>query len=187
MQRLIQPINKMVISASFQNSNYATKFGYNHWGVDMYGENKAYCQGNGFVLAKGVDNTYGKYVVILYPDVEKYGSLVASYFHLNDYGSKIVKGNPVTKDTILGVPGDTGNAAGVHLHVEMRPYNGDIPVMISAFSTQRFTKNDKAGWFNPLQCMYRKSTNPDFQTRTFSDTIYTNSEDRNMSYGKLVI
>lgn len=181
MQRLVQPINKAVISASFNNLNYEKKFGYKHWGVDMYGEIQAWCQGDGIVAATGTDKTYGNFVVIVYPDVENFDTVVATYCHLASIGSTIVNGNFVTKDSKLGIVGKTGNATGVHLHIEMRLWEGDRKRMISPFKTQNFSKDIAAAWFNPLKCMYCKTNMPDYQTRQFADYVYVNSEDRKYS------
>lgn len=178
MQRLIQPINKATISASFGNTAYLKKFGYEHWGVDLYGELQAWCQGDGIVTATGSDATYGNFVQIVYPDVEEFGTVVATYCHLASIGANMLLGRFVNKDSKLGVVGKTGNATGIHLHLEMRLWEGDRKRMISPFKTQNFAKDTAAAWFNPLNCMYCKTNSPDNQTRTFADTTYTNSGDR---------
>ncbi len=68
---------------------------------------------------KGLD-TYGNYIKIKQEDGK-----TALYAHLK-YGSITVKkGDEITKGTVLGTMGETGNAYGKHLHLEIKNLNGN--------------------------------------------------------------
>ncbi|MDI1446363.1 M23 family metallopeptidase [Polyangium sp. 6x1] len=59
----------------------------------------------------------GKVVFVL-----GHGALLFFYAHLNDYAPGLHVGQIVSKGTLLGYVGDSGNAKGVtHLHFETRP------------------------------------------------------------------
>jgi murein DD-endopeptidase MepM/ murein hydrolase activator NlpD len=176
MQKLIQSVNNMTISASFLNSAYYKKFGFKHYGTDCYGSATIYAQGIGTVLATGTDSCYGNFVVVLYPDVECKGDIVANYFHLASIATQ--KGAAVTKDSKLGVMGKTGTyATGIHLHTEMRPHKPGQAACLSPFATSHFKKDLEAGWFNPLTISHCKSSPPDYQTYAASKNVYINEED----------
>lgn len=182
MQRLIQPLNNMIISASFKNANYEKKFGFKHWGVDAYGDSNAWFQGFGVVLAKGRDNMYGNYISVLYPDCyvldgETSRSVVANYFHFASLNNLTI-GASVTPDTKMGIIGQTGTyATGVHLHTEMRLYHEhEGAKMVSPFGSQYFKQDNTAKWFDPIDIMHRDTgTYP--QTRKIADSIYCDAND----------
>lgn len=182
MQRLIMPVNNSIVSASYKNQNYFKKFGFEHWGVDMYGSLNIYAQGYGVVINAGSDTLYGNFVQVLYLDCESsetgyLGHVVANYFHLN---SVLVKtGQRTTKDTKLGLMGKTGKyATGVHLHLEMRIYVYEKFLNLSPFGSENFIEDSTAFWFNPLSISHVKKSAPDSQTMFFSDETYTNILDR---------
>lgn len=84
-----------------------------HAGVD-YGTNEkkipAYAIENGIVSRTGFYETLGNYVYVKYPRLGKTGL----YQHLDKIS---VKNNQiVTKDTIIGYVGNTGEVTGIHLH-----------------------------------------------------------------------
>jgi murein DD-endopeptidase MepM/ murein hydrolase activator NlpD len=177
MQKLIQSVNNMTVNASFLNQEYQKKFGYEHYGMNCYGSATVYAQGIGTVLATGTDSCYGHFVVVLYPDVEDRGDIVANYFHFGSVAAS--KGMPVTKDSILGVMGKTGTyATGIQLHTEMRPHRPGQAACLSPFDTSHFKKDLDAGWFNPLTVFHCKVSVPDCQTYAISRSIYVNEEDR---------
>ena len=66
------------------------------------------------VYKTGFDKSYGNYVVVK--------SNEDKTFHWFCHLSKIliVEGKPVTRTTILGIMGSTGNSTGTHLHFEIR-------------------------------------------------------------------
>jgi murein DD-endopeptidase MepM/ murein hydrolase activator NlpD len=177
MQKLIQSVNNMTVSASFLNEPYEKKFGFKHYGMDCYGSATIYAQGIGTVLATGTDSCYGNFVVVRYEDVEDMGDIVANYFHLASIAAR--KGMAVTKDSKLGVMGKTGTyATGIHLHTEMHPYKAGQAKCLSPFATSHFKKDLKAGWFNPLTVFHCKVSPPDSQTFAATKSVYINEEDR---------
>lgn len=86
-----------------------------HTGIDLYCDNKnIYGTCNGIVYKTGYDKSYGNYVVVK--------SSEDTTFHWFCHLSKIliVEGKQVTRTTILGIMGSTGNSTGIHLHFEIR-------------------------------------------------------------------
>lgn len=181
MQQLIQPVNNMIVSASFKNTAYANKFGFEHWGFDCYGNYTVYAQGKGEIISRGNDKMYGKYICILYKDcvidLATTKDVLANYFHFDS----IFDGGPtVNKDTRIGVMGKTGlYANGVHLHTEMRVVSqNNMLKRVSPFKSEYFIRDRSSHWINPLDITACKETPPDSQRRTFADHVYTNYEDR---------
>ena len=84
-----------------------------HAGVD-YGTNDknipTYGIDNGVVVKTGFQKSLGNYVYVNYPKLN-HGAL---YQHLDSI--KVSKGEKVTKDTIIGITGATGEVTGIHLH-----------------------------------------------------------------------
>ena len=84
-----------------------------HAGVD-YGTNDknipTYGIDNGVVVKTGFQKFLGNYVYVNYPKLN-HGAL---YQHLDSI--KVSKGEKVTKDTIIGITGATGEVTGIHLH-----------------------------------------------------------------------
>ena len=124
-QRLILPINKARITAGYKNSNYAKEFGYTHYGVDMTDKDrkdyKLYASGKGTVTHAGYNKSGGNVVVIVYRDCELpiggTRDIVLRYFHLKTIKVKV--GQKVSKDTVIGLYGNTGYSSGAHLHLEV--------------------------------------------------------------------
>ncbi len=84
-----------------------------HAGVD-YGTNDknipTYGIDNGVVVKTGFQKALGNYVYVNYPKLN-HGAL---YQHLDSI--KVSKGEKVTKDTVIGITGATGEVTGIHLH-----------------------------------------------------------------------
>ena len=69
-QKLIQPINKMVVGLAYKNSFYPKVFhGFTHFGADYWGEYTVWASGNGVVLKTGYDSTFGNTVIVRYDNV----------------------------------------------------------------------------------------------------------------------
>lgn len=85
-----------------------------HTGIDLTGSNNIYATCNGTVYKTGYDNSYGNYVVVKNSEANNYHW----YCHLRTIGVKI--GQAVTRTSIIGQMGATGNVTGKHLHFEIR-------------------------------------------------------------------
>lgn len=183
MQKLILPLNKATVSASFMNSNYFRKFKFNHYGTDMFGDNLVWSCGNGVILDKGFDELYGNFCSVLYPNCEsKLGGsadLIFNFFHMASLADWKI-GKVITSDARLGIIGNTGKyTTGTHLHVECYPMTENGPY--SGFGSDHFKVNPHY-MLNPLYFLYVKSSKPDFQSIKWQGETYTNAEDRRLIY-----
>lgn len=87
-----------------------------HIGVDLVGDRDIFPIAQGVVESiNSKGKSYGNHVVIKHDD-----GLVSLYAHLSEVKVKV--GQKVCLDTLIGLMGDTGNATGVHLHLEL--HNG---------------------------------------------------------------
>lgn len=87
-----------------------------HIGVDLVGDREIFPIAEGVVESlnsKGA--SYGNHIVIKHDD-----GMISLYAHLSEV--KVKAGQKVSLDTLLGTMGATGNATGVHLHLEL--HNG---------------------------------------------------------------
>ena len=169
-QNLILPINKTRITAGYKNVNYKNQFGFNHYGSDSTSTNSdrtVWGSGVGQVLEAGFDNVLGNVVVIRYNNCQlKNGTtkdLIQRLYHLDRID--VVKGQSITKDTRVGLYGNTGKyTTGAHLHVEF-----DTDVNYPTYSPTLSSSSNiiKAGTdstLNPAQVMYVKNSAPDYQS-----------------------
>lgn len=129
MQRLILPINKCKVNAGYKSATYKKQLGFSHFGVDLVstgGSNAVYACGDGLVITAGMDGQHdkdrlGNCIVIVYKDVllpdGRQVDLACRMFHFAQLRCKA--GDKVTKDTVIGLYGNTGaNSTGAHLHIE---------------------------------------------------------------------
>ena len=127
-QRLILPMNRCIITAGYKNPLYLKQQGYEHYGLDMYGEtgqNVTAC-GDGFVFSCGYDELFGITVIIVYRDVELHDGriidLSCRMYHFSKV--EVIRGQRVKKGDLIGTAGNTGSATvngrpmGIHLHTE---------------------------------------------------------------------
>lgn len=84
-----------------------------HTGIDLTGDDTIYSSCDGIVYKTGYDKSYGNYVVV---------KSNAGKFHWFCHLSKIKckDGQKVSRITVLGIMGSTGNSTGKHLHFEIR-------------------------------------------------------------------
>lgn len=175
-QKLIQPLNKMVIGYGYKNANYPSDFhGFTHFGSDYWGDSPVYASGVGVVIATGYDSTFGNTVVVRYNNVfvHKTGEVqdvIARYYHLASI--LCTKGQQTTKDTKLGIPGNTGKFTnGVHLHMEFS-YAVDDP-----FGVPRIYDTNMLHWsrdttMDPADILFTKKTAPDYQSAKSAGWYY---------------
>lgn len=192
-QKLIQPLNKLRLTASMKNASYKSTFGSVHYGIDCADavtpfDRTVWGMGDGTILDCGMDNVFGNYLVIKYPRAynhkeKRYADLIVRLYHLNSYGN-CHPGMAITKDTKLGEYGDTGlYVSGKHLHIEVDEdtvythYTPTISGNSSKFKGSNSGANDKT-MSNPLDWMHCKTSAKDYQTYTTDGTAYINSADK---------
>lgn len=171
-QRLILPINSMRLTAGYKNANYRKQFGYSHYGIDMTDKAKSdktvWGSGNGEVTHCGWHPSGGNVVVVVYRDCEltngQVRDLAVRYYHLEKINVKV--GQKITKDSRLGLYGNTGASSGAHLHIEI-----DTDVKYPNYTPQTSKSNNvlKAGsdsTINPVTALWVKKTSPDNQSVT---------------------
>jgi len=188
-QKLIQPVNKAKLTASWKTTAYTNKFGYIHYGADMVstlGNQTVYASGDGVVVASGLDSVVGNVIAVLYLDAKNSRTgavqdIIVRYFHFDI--RKVNKWDKVTKDTVLGLYGSTGLVGtGKHLHIEV---DSDIayplysPTVLSSSLLRGRTlgANDKT-MSNPMEWLFCKTSTPDFQTYITTNDAYIREEDK---------
>ena len=85
-----------------------------HTGIDLVSDNtniSSSCDGT--VYKTGWDNSYGNYIVVKNSDGKYHW-----FCHLSKIN--VSKGNKVTRTSVIGIMGSTGNSTGRHLHFEIR-------------------------------------------------------------------
>lgn len=171
-QQLILPINEARITASYKNSNYKKQFGYTHYGIDMTDKNRrtftVWGSGIGEVIETGWSDSGGNVIVVIYREClltdGTVKDLTFRYYHLSNIYVK--KGQKITKDTKLGLYGNTGYSSGAHLHLEA---DTDAREKYACYTPQ-ISKNSgvlKRGTdstIDPIRCLYVKSSSPDWQS-----------------------
>lgn len=172
-QKLIMPINKARITASYKNANYTREFGYVHYGVDMTDKDRRnytlYASGNGTVSHCGFNKSGGNVVVIVYRDCELpiggTRDIVLRYFHLKTIKVKV--GQKVNKDTVIGLYGNTGYSSGAHLHLEADTdvkYPNYTPQISASASNSVLKKGVASTMLNPRDVLWVKTSRPDYQS-----------------------
>lgn len=189
MQKLILPINKAKLTASWKTAAYSTRFGLTHYGIDLISsanDRILYASGTGTVVHAGTDSVVGKVVVVRYTAAlnsitGKALDVVFRYFHLDRIDVKA--GQSVTKDTKLGVYGTTGLlGTGAHLHLEAdtdtaMPLYSPTVWNSSLLRGRLYQANDKT-MTNPLEWLHCKTSTPDFQTYATAGDAYIRTEDK---------
>lgn len=182
-QKLILPINKARLTAGYKNANYKKQFGYTHYGIDMTDKDRknltVWGSGKGKVTHCGWHPSGGNVIVIVYEDCQlpsgKVMDIVIRYYHLEKI--YVSKGQIVTKDTKLGLYGNTGASSGAHLHIEI-----DKDTKYPNYTPQTSKSNDvlKSGvdtTLNPVDVLWCKTTSPDNQSVTSAGYNTVTSKD----------
>lgn len=114
-----------------------------HQGIDFVSDNKniyATCDGTVRVVAYD-EAGWGQYVSIGDKDGRRH-----IFCHLVEGSVKVKKGDKVTRNTIIGTMGATGNVSGLHLHYQLQngstvidptPYLG-IPNKIGSYNSDNY-------------------------------------------------
>lgn len=85
-----------------------------HTGIDLVGNEKIYSSCDGEVVRTGYDKSYGNYIVVKDNATGKYHW----FCHLSHISTGA--GKKVSRTTVIGIMGSTGNSTGKHLHFEIR-------------------------------------------------------------------
>lgn len=191
-QKLILPINRTRLTASFRNSAYRNTYGYSHHGIDQVssvGNTTIYASGIGTLIAKGWDERAGNVVVIKYPNAlhhtaNRYEDVIFRYYHLASINENIpTAANAITTDTVLGQYGRSGMGSAeywpaAHLHVE-----ADTDTAHPCYSPT-FGNNSniiKVGTsttcYSALEFLHCKTTGLNAQTYSTAGNSYINSGD----------
>lgn len=113
----VQPLGGARLSARFGQVSYLWR--NRHTGQDLsapYGT-PVRSVGDGRIIFSGWDGAYGKKL-----EVEHADGTVSWYAHLSSY---VKTSGRVSAGEVIGRVGSTGNSTGNHLHLEIRPGNGD--------------------------------------------------------------
>lgn len=168
-QKLILPINKCRITSGYKNANYKRQFGYTHYGVDMTDKARkdktVWGSGIGTITHCGWHPSGGNVVVAVYKDCllpnGKTMDIAMRYYHLEKI--YVTKNQKITKDTKLGLYGNTGASSGAHLHIEV-----DTDIKYPNYTPQTSKSNEvlKSGvdsTLNPVNVLWVKASSPDWQ------------------------
>ena len=169
-QKLILPINKLRITAGYKNPNYRKEFGYNHYGVDYTDQARAdktvWGSGEGTITHVGWSDSCGNVICAVYKNCQltngQVKDLTIRYYHLEKIYVKA--GQKITKDTRLGLYGNTGASTGDHLHIEI-----DTDTKYPNYTPQigknsGVLKSGTDSTINPTTALYVKTTSPDNQS-----------------------
>ena len=173
-QKLIMPVNKSTVTATFKNQKYYKKFGFEHYGIDLVGDSVIWSCGQGICLLAGLNTLYGKYASILYPDCHGYAApfILAQFFHMKDIYCHT--GMILNKDSKVGIMGCSGKyATGVHLHLEFIPVN-NLDNLLNFNSPEKINNNLK---FNPLRILHVKTSALDYQSITFTNDGFSDKQE----------
>lgn len=108
-----------------------------HKGIDLVGTNTTiYSTCNGEVVLNEWSSSYGWHVLIK-DNSARYGEYYHHFCHMESQSSLAI-GQMVTRDTVVGIMGATGNVTGAHLHYEI---------------TKELYSNDESDYMNPAEYM----------------------------------
>jgi murein DD-endopeptidase MepM/ murein hydrolase activator NlpD len=187
-QKLILPVSKAKLTASWKTQAYEKRFGFVHYGVDLVSAERIrnlYASGDGVVLETGVDSVVGNVVVIQYLDAVRRSTgksmdVVFRYFHLDSV--KVKPGDKVNKDVCFAVYGNTGSLKmDFHLHMEADTdcdhARYSPTVNNSSFLRGRAHGATDATMTNPMDWLHCKTSPPDNQTYATADNMFIAPED----------
>lgn len=122
-----------------------------HTGIDLVGEEKIYSSCNGKVIKTGYDKSYGNYIVVKNNTDGRY--------HWFCHLSKIIAGigKKVSKTTVIGIMGSTGNSTGKHLHFEIRNASNKYADTVNPADYMGIP--NKVGSYNSANYKINNSTN----------------------------
>jgi murein DD-endopeptidase MepM/ murein hydrolase activator NlpD len=115
--RWVVPLDSYRLSAGFGQSG--SLWSSNHTGQDFAASTGTPVKavGAGRIIFSGWDGSYGNKIEVRHAD-----GTVTWYCHLSDYAQR---SGYVAAGEVIGYVGSTGNSTGPHLHLEVRPGDGD--------------------------------------------------------------
>lgn len=117
------PVNNAFnVTACFGQENKSL-WANGHKGIDITGEKTLYAMCDGVVTYQGFDNSWGYYVSVQPNGFDRIRFILC---HMVKGSIKVKKGDKVSRTTVLGTMGTTGNSTGVHVHVECRIDNVSV-------------------------------------------------------------
>lgn len=123
LRELPVPVSGVSVFDIEDSWNMVREDGRMHEGVDIFGARNTpvFSVTEGYVLRSGKNNLGGNSVFIIGPGGVRY-----YYAHLERIADGIHIGEPVTKDTVIGFVGNSGNATSTppHLHFGIYTKNG---------------------------------------------------------------
>lgn len=128
-----------------QRSNNSRPY---HSGIDMVSSNtNIYAAAAGTVVYKGYTNGNGNHVIL---EHNFNGiKLKTLYSHLSSYAECPAVGNGVSKNTRIGIMGNTGNSTGAHLHFAIFTGTSTDPLgYTSSYGANSVTENGHT-YYNP--------------------------------------
>ena len=111
------PVNNTFNVTSFFGQINTKLWKDRHKGIDITGETILYSICDGEVTYQGYDSSWGYYVSVKPNGFDRIRFILC---HMVKGSIKVKKGDKVTRTTVLGTMGSTGNSTGVHVHVECR-------------------------------------------------------------------
>jgi murein DD-endopeptidase MepM/ murein hydrolase activator NlpD len=114
------PYEDYYFTQGYGMTAYAKRGAYGgapHNGVDIsagYGEPVSPAA-DGIILVSGYNNGWGNWVAVRHPNL---GNLVTLYSHFRS-PTALANGTSVSKSSIIGYEGSTGNSTGSHLHISV--------------------------------------------------------------------
>ena len=94
-----------------------------HKGIDIVGETTLYSICDGVVTYQGYDKSWGYYVSVMPNGFDRVRFILC---HMVKGSIKVKKNDKVSRTTVLGKMGATGNVSGVHVHIECRIDNTSV-------------------------------------------------------------
>ena len=111
------PVNNIFNVTAYYGQENKALWANGHKGIDVTGEKTIYSICDGTVTYQGYDKSWGYYVSVMPNGFSRIRFILC---HLVRGSIKVKAGDKVTRKTVLGTMGTTGNSTGVHVHVECR-------------------------------------------------------------------
>lgn len=112
------PVNNIFNVTSYFGQQNTSLWKNGHKGIDITGDKTLYSICDGTVTYQGYDKDgWGYYVSVMPNGFDRIRFILC---HMVKGSIKVKKGDKVTRTTVIGTMGSTGNSTGVHVHVECR-------------------------------------------------------------------